>query len=52
VRPVDEFAATQRCQVVKWTSAIGWKFAPSARIRQAWSGRAFVLSETSGGIEM
>jgi hypothetical protein len=47
--PVD---ATQRVQVVKWTSASAWKFGPSARMREAWSRRNCVLSATSGGTEM
>ena len=49
---VEPFAATQRCQVVKCISAIAWKFEPSARIRQAWSGLGWVLLPAIAGMEM
>ena len=43
---------TQLFQVVKWISAIAWKFAPRARMRHAASGRSCVLLPTIGGTEM
>ena len=49
---VELFAETQERQPPVLISARGWKFGPSARIRQAWSVRNAVLSAASGGIEM
>ena len=39
VYQLEPVLETQLFQVVKWISAIAWKFAPRARMRQAASGR-------------
>jgi hypothetical protein len=48
---LEPVLATHFVHVAKWISAMAWKLGPRALMRQAWSRRGCVLSETIGGIE-